>query len=79
MSDSQLLDIMRFCNRFLNIDMSYEVVDEEHVSVGGNIKLIVTLERDLEGKAEVGHVDAARYPKAKEKGWWVVVGDTKSN
>ena len=24
-------------------------------------------------------MDAPRYPKAKEEGWWLVVGDTKSN
>ncbi|WCJ44783.1 U5 small nuclear ribonucleoprotein helicase putative [Euphorbia peplus] len=79
MSDPQLLDIVRFCNRFPNIDMSYEVVEDEHVRVGEDITLVVTLERDLEGRTEVGPVDASRYPKAKEEGWWLVVGDTKSN
>ncbi|CAK9325159.1 unnamed protein product [Citrullus colocynthis] len=44
-----------------------------------NITLQVTLERDLDGRTEVGPVDALRYPKAKEEGWWLVVGDTKSN
>ena len=38
-----------------------------------------TLERDLEGRTEVGPVDAPRYPKAKEEGWWLIVGDTKTN
>ncbi|KAG8632236.1 DExH-box ATP-dependent RNA helicase DExH12 [Manihot esculenta] len=79
MSDSQLLDIVRFCNRFPNIDMSYEVMDGEHVKAGEDITLLVTLERDLEGRTDVGTVDAPRYPKAKEEGWWLVVGDTKSN
>ncbi|KAA8531459.1 hypothetical protein F0562_006188 [Nyssa sinensis] len=41
--------------------------------------LKITLERDLEEKRQVGPVDAPRYPKAKEEGWWLVVGDTKSN
>ncbi|KAF2310278.1 hypothetical protein GH714_007547 [Hevea brasiliensis] len=79
MSDLQLLDIVRFCNRFPNIDMSYEVMDSEHMKVGDDITLQVTLERDLEGRTDVGAVDAPRYPKAKEEGWWLVVGDTKSN
>lgn len=79
MSDSQLLDIARFCNRFPNIDMAYEVLDGENVAAGENITLQVTLERDLDGRTEVGPVDALRYPKAKEEGWWLVVGDTKSN
>lgn len=79
MSDSQLLDIARFCNRFPNIDMVYEVLDGDDVRPGENVTLLVTLERDLEGRTDVGPVDALRYPKAKEEGWWLVVGDTKSN
>lgn len=79
MSDSQLLDIARFCNRFPNIDMTYEVLDGDNLRAGDDITLQVILERDLEGRSEVGPVEAPRYPKAKEEGWWLVVGDTKSN
>ncbi|KAK7324395.1 hypothetical protein VNO77_27931 [Canavalia gladiata] len=79
MSDSQLLDIARFCNRFPNIDLSYEVLDNDNVCAGEDITVLVTLERDLEGKTELGPVDAPKYPKAKEEGWWLVVGDTKTN
>nr|GLL27460.1 DExH-box ATP-dependent RNA helicase DExH12-like [Ipomoea trifida] len=80
MSDSQLMDIARFCNRFPNIDLTYEVVDGESVSAGGDdISVQVTLERDLEGRTEVGPVFAPRYPKTKDEGWWLVVGDPKSN
>lgn len=79
MSDVQLLDIARFCNRFPNIDMSFEVQDSENVRAGEDITLQVVLERDLEGRTEVGPVYSHRYPKAKEEGWWLVVGDTKTN
>ncbi|BAT93289.1 hypothetical protein LR48_Vigan05g019500 [Vigna angularis] len=79
MSDSELLDIARFCNRFPNIDLSYEVLDSDNVRAGEDVTVLVTLERDLEGKTEIGPVDAPRYPKAKEEGWWLVVGDTKTN
>ncbi|XP_031472990.1 DExH-box ATP-dependent RNA helicase DExH12 [Nymphaea colorata] len=79
MSDSQLLDIARFCNRYPNIDINLEVLERDDIRVGENITLQVTLERDLEGRTEVGPVDAPRYPKAKEEGWWLVVGDLKSN
>ncbi|KAM7481884.1 hypothetical protein LguiB_006467 [Lonicera macranthoides] len=78
MSDSQLMDIAKTCNRFPNIDLTYEV-DSENARAGEDISMVVTLERDLEGRTEVGPVDAPRYPKAKEEGWWLVVGDTKSN
>ncbi|KAI3693620.1 hypothetical protein L1987_76568 [Smallanthus sonchifolius] len=76
MSDSQLMDIAKFCNRFPNIDLSYDVLDSDNVRAGGEFTLVVTLERD---RTDVGPVDAPRYPKAKEEGWWLVVGDTESN
>ncbi|CAI0463771.1 unnamed protein product [Linum tenue] len=80
MSDPQLLDIAKFCNRYPNIDMTYEVQGGESVRAGDDVTLQVVLERDLEGRTEVvGPVDAPRYPKAKEEGWWLVVGDTETN
>lgn len=79
MSDSELLDIARFCNRFPNIDLTYEVLNEENVGSGDEIFLKVNLERDMEGLTEVGPVDAPRFPKAKEEGWWLVIGDPKTN
>ncbi|KAL0446212.1 UNVERIFIED_CONTAM: DExH-box ATP-dependent RNA helicase DExH12 [Sesamum latifolium] len=79
MSDSQLMDIARFCNRFPNIDLTYEVLDSDNVGAGEDVSVHVSLERDLEGRTEVGPVDAPKYPKSKEEGWWLVVGDTKTN
>ncbi|KAL5720578.1 RNA helicase [Ranunculus cassubicifolius] len=76
MSDSQLLDVSRFCNNYPNIDVSLEVVDSGNVTAGVDVTLIVTLERDLNSRSDVGPVDAPRYPKAKEEGWWLVVGDS---
>ncbi|MCL7022186.1 hypothetical protein MKW94_029915 [Papaver nudicaule] len=79
MSELQLLDIARSCNRFPNIDMTYEVLESDHVMSGGDVSVKVTLERDLRGRPEVGPVDAPRYPKCKEEGWWLVVGDSMTN
>ncbi|GJZ43702.1 U5 small nuclear ribonucleoprotein 200 kDa helicase, partial [Tanacetum coccineum] len=79
MSDAQLMDIAKSCNRYPNIDLIYDVVDSDNIRAGDDITLMVTIERDLEGMNEVGPVDAPRYPKTKEEGWWLVVGDTKSN
>ncbi|KEH28731.1 U5 small nuclear ribonucleoprotein 200 kDa helicase [Medicago truncatula] len=59
MPNSYLFDIARFCNRFPNVDLLYEVLQNDSV--------------------RTGPVDAPRYPKAKEEGWWLVVGDTKTN
>ncbi|GFZ10594.1 U5 small nuclear ribonucleoprotein helicase [Actinidia rufa] len=80
MPDSQLIDVAQFCNRYPNIDLTYDVVEGDSLRAGEDVSLQVTLERDLlESRTEVGPVDAHRYPKTKEEGWWLVVGDTKSN
>ncbi|KAL9670008.1 hypothetical protein QQ045_007558 [Rhodiola kirilowii] len=74
MSGSQLRDIARFCNRFPNIDITYQILEPENIHAGDDITLQVLLERDMEGSTEIGPVDATRYPKPKEEGWWLVVG-----
>ncbi|XP_018470327.2 DExH-box ATP-dependent RNA helicase DExH12 [Raphanus sativus] len=79
MNETELLDVARFCNHFPNIDLTYEIVGSEDVTPGKEVTLQVTLERDMEGRTEVGAVEAPRYPKTKEEGWWLVVGDTKTN
>ncbi|XP_016503617.1 DExH-box ATP-dependent RNA helicase DExH12-like [Nicotiana tabacum] len=79
MSDLELMDIERFCNRFPDIDLTYDVLESDNVRAGDHVSVQVTLERDIKGRTEVGPVFAPRYAKAKEEGWWLVVGDTKSN
>ncbi|KAI7995460.1 DExH-box ATP-dependent RNA helicase DExH12 [Camellia lanceoleosa] len=72
------MDIVRVCNHFPHIDLTYDVVDDDNVRARNDVNLQMTLEQDLEGRTEVGPVDAPRYPKTKKEGWWLVVGDTKS-
>ncbi|CAL5363407.1 unnamed protein product [Camellia sinensis] len=79
MSDSQLMDIARFCNCYPNVDLMYDALDSDNVRVEEDVSLQFTLQRDIEGQTEVGHIDAPRYPKAKEEGWWLIVGDTKTS
>ncbi|XP_060170632.1 DExH-box ATP-dependent RNA helicase DExH12-like isoform X2 [Lycium barbarum] len=79
MSESLLMDIYGFCNQYPDIDLTYDVLDGGKVRAGDDVTLQVTLERNLEGRTEVGPVFAPRYPKDKEEGWWLVVGDPKSN
>ncbi|KAM1767239.1 hypothetical protein ACFX12_045349 [Malus domestica] len=80
MSDAQLLDVQRFCNWFPDIDVKYEVLGCESINAGEEkIILQVSLNRELDGWTEAGPVDAPRYPKGKEEGWWLVVGDTMTD
>ncbi|KAL6146910.1 hypothetical protein ACLB2K_057586 [Fragaria x ananassa] len=74
MSDIQLEDIEQFCKRFPSIDMTFKVMESENVRAGEEITLQVDMDRE-----QVGPVDAPRYPRTKEEGWWLVVGDTKTN
>ncbi|PHT28565.1 hypothetical protein CQW23_31836 [Capsicum baccatum] len=79
MSESQLMDIDHFCEGYPYIDLSYDVLGGGNVRAGDNVTLQVTLERDLKGRSEVRPVLAPKYPKDKEEGWWLVVGDIESN
>ncbi|XP_014676711.1 PREDICTED: U5 small nuclear ribonucleoprotein 200 kDa helicase-like [Priapulus caudatus] len=76
LTDAQMADVARFCNRYPNIEMTYEVVDKEGISGGSTVNVTVTLEREDE---VVGPVIAPFFPQKREEGWWVVIGDPKSN
>merc|ERR1712112_348703 len=59
MSDIQMADVARFCNRYPNIELTYDVLDKEGLASGQTVNIEVKLER--------------------EEGWWVVIGDSKTN
>jgi len=80
LSNSQLQDIIEFLKRFPNVDMAYEVREGDDISAGDNVTVQVTLERDMTNSlSEVGPVHAPRFPKPKEEGWWLVIGDSSTN
>ncbi|XP_043940140.1 U5 small nuclear ribonucleoprotein 200 kDa helicase isoform X2 [Protopterus annectens] len=74
--DSLIADVARFCNRYPNIELSYEVVEKDSVKSGGPVVVMVQLEREEE---VTGPVIAPLFPQKREEGWWVVIGDPKSN
>ncbi|KAG5281442.1 hypothetical protein AALO_G00072250 [Alosa alosa] len=76
LSDGQMADVARFCNRYPNIELSYEVADKDIVKSGGPVLVLVQLEREEE---VTGPVIAPFFPQKREEGWWVVIGDPKSN
>jgi pre-mRNA-splicing helicase BRR2 len=77
---SQLQDIIGFFKRLPNIDVAYEVSEGDDIRAGGNVTLQVTLERDMVNMPpETGPVHAPRYPKPREEGWWLVIGDSSTD
>uniref|UniRef100_A0A0E0P155 RNA helicase n=1 Tax=Oryza rufipogon TaxID=4529 RepID=A0A0E0P155_ORYRU len=74
---SQLQDIVGFLRRFPNIDMAFQVLEGD----GGSVTVQVTLEREMADllQSEAGPVHAPRFPKPKEEGWWLVIGDRSTD
>ena len=62
--------------RYPNIELSYEVLDKEDLASGQTINIEVKLEREDE---VTGPVIAPFFPTKREEGWWVIIGDSKSN
>ncbi|KAK4881295.1 hypothetical protein RN001_004614 [Aquatica leii] len=76
LTDSQMADVARFCNRYPNIELSYEVLEKDRIHSGSSVHVAVQLEREDEVS---GPVIAPFFPQKREEGWWVVIGDPKTN
>ncbi|CAF1146942.1 unnamed protein product [Didymodactylos carnosus] len=76
LSAAKLTDVARFCNRYPNIELSYEVVDKDNIAASSAVNVNVTLERSDD---VVGPVIAPLFPQKREEGWWLVIGELKSN
>merc|ERR1711970_1271728 len=76
MTDMQMADVARFCNRYPNIELAYEVQDKDDLHSGSSGNIEVKLEREDEMG---GPVIAPFFPTKREEGWWVIIGDPKTN
>ncbi|CAH2100629.1 unnamed protein product [Euphydryas editha] len=72
----EMADVARFCNRYPNVELSYEVQNPRRLRVGRPVVVEVSLEREDD---VVGPVIAPFFPQKREEGWWVVIGEPKSN
>ncbi len=79
MPDAQLADVARFCNRYPNIDLNFDVEDASNVHAGQTVSVKVQLRRDDDDETQVGPVIAPFYPIRKDEGWWVIVGEPATN
>lgn len=48
LNDSQMADVARFCNRYPNIELSFEVLEKNDIRSGSTINVVVQLEREDE-------------------------------
>merc|ERR1719511_472603 len=71
-----MADVARFCNRYPDIELTYDVLDKDDLASGQTINIEVKLEREDE---VTGPVIAPFFPTKREEGWWVVIGDPKAN
>lgn len=60
LNDAQMADVARFCNRYPNIEMSFDVVDRDKINSGQSVNIAVQLEREDE---VTGPVIAPFYPQ----------------
>jgi len=79
MLESQLADVARFCNRYPNIDLNFEVEDSDNIRSNQAVTVKVALRRDDDDETQVGPVIAPFFPIRKDEGWWVVVGEPSTN
>jgi len=75
---AQLAEVAKAANRYPNIDLHFEI-DTKGIKAGSSMKVTVQLERELDEDERLGPVYAPFYPGEKAEGWWLVVGNTKTN
>ncbi|KAK6638558.1 DEIH-box ATPase [Polyplax serrata] len=76
LTDAQMVDVARFCNRYPNIELTYEIQNKDKIHTGSSVNIQVVLEREDD---VTGPVIAPFFPQKREEGWWVVIGDPKTN
>lgn len=81
LSPQALADVARVCNRFPNVEVTYELsCGDVAVQTGDSVKIKVQMEREMVGTDKVvPPVFAPHFPKPKEEGWWLVIGEPATN
>lgn len=82
LDNKQFAQAAAFTNdKYPNIDLDFQVEDEENITAGEPAYLKIKIEREIEEDEEPDiTVHAPFYPSKKMENWWLVVGDenTKS-
>jgi pre-mRNA-splicing helicase BRR2 len=80
----RMQEVALACNAYPDIELKFSVKDSEKIKAGGRVNVNVSLERDpdeeeTKGMSGVPKVVAPRYPQLKTEGWWLVIGNSKTN
>jgi pre-mRNA-splicing helicase BRR2 len=79
MTPAQLGDVAQFCNRYPNIDVVFNVEDQDDLHAGSQATISVELDRDDEEGSQLGPAIAPHYPQRKAEVWWLVLGNPGTN
>jgi pre-mRNA-splicing helicase BRR2 len=84
MTDGQLAALQSVCTRYPDISLTFDGPPGAAVEAGDQSAISVALERDTDGLplgpgGELPPVAAPRFPGRRDEGWWLVLGDPKTN
>lgn len=79
MTGAEKADVARYCNRYPNVELDYEVEDADDIHSGSPVTVVVNLDRDDEDGAQSGPVIAPYFPQRKDESWWLIVGEPSTN
>ncbi|EAL72371.1 DEAD/DEAH box helicase [Dictyostelium discoideum AX4] len=87
LSQQESNDLVQSFMKYPDIDISYQVQDEDDLHADSIMTVEMVIERDLGDDEEnpieindsINVVSAPYYPKEKICGWWALIGDSKNN
>uniref|UniRef100_A0A7S2ZN48 Uncharacterized protein n=1 Tax=Rhodosorus marinus TaxID=101924 RepID=A0A7S2ZN48_9RHOD len=81
----KLADLAEACNQYPSVEMDYKL-QQTTVAAGDSVLVKVQVSRDVDededeerDKKRAPLVHAPHFPKQKEEGWWLVIGEAESN
>ncbi|KAJ1664893.1 Pre-mRNA splicing [Coemansia sp. RSA 1813] len=82
LSAKQIGDVAAYVNRYPNIEIEHEIQDADEITEGASVVVRVSLDREWDDESEVssvpGAVAAPFFPYSRAEGWWIVIGDTRT-
>ncbi|KAJ2578702.1 Pre-mRNA splicing [Coemansia sp. RSA 1807] len=80
MPPRHIADIAAYVNRYPNIEVEHEITDADQITAGELVYIRVSLDRDWDDDSDnvPGPVIAPFFPYSRTEGWWLVVGDPRT-